>query len=331
MIEYDPTDRLDARLLLVLLFMTHDEPYRAAEVERESTVDNQEDPTWAFARALLKFQCEGDSVFARRALAEAFMLFPQDRELFYNASLAAIGAKEVDLDSSLEDDLGFDDLDLSEFDEAIATEIQRELELSEEGLDPLEALPSLFATSVHALLWDATEGASEWIVQTYEAGPSIRFDNGMLGNGPQLEICVDPRKRFTRCPECDRPTKPHRVDLVLRIEPGAVFGAHVKGRICRGCDVVCVTFSDLATRIVEQHPEGYMRDFISLGYLERSEPLADEDSDWLLSNLRPWRKITNFDANRLTWPTPEDIIEEVEQVLRDTGLFELFEVQQPHF
>ncbi|MCC6793290.1 MAG: SEC-C domain-containing protein, partial [Thermomicrobiales bacterium] len=97
MIEVDPSDRYDARLQLVLLLMADEQLDAAAEVERVSTRASSSSSIWAFARALLKFQREGDSVFARRTLAEAIILYPEETEVFRNAfdAMADLGSTET--------------------------------------------------------------------------------------------------------------------------------------------------------------------------------------------------------------------------------------------
>jgi tetratricopeptide (TPR) repeat protein len=312
LLELDPTDRLNVRLLLMLQLMVNEELDAAAEVERESTFDSSEDPTWAFARALIKFQREGDSVFARRALAEAIMLYPQHTDILRDALAAAAENKTLledvpDLDEALDND-----------EELISELVQ--IAGDEGAMDALTAVPTIYAIGMHSLLWQMTDGAGQWFQQVIGDGPATRYDNHMLGDGPLLRMTPSKQEGYRHCPNCHKPTNHRPIDLVVQLEDDPIVAFEVNARVCPVCDIVLVAMEDLARRLPQEYPQSSGRDFMPLGIIAESERRAGADAEWLVRHLRPFRKVEDLDADRLDWPTLESQRQEIEDLLNKTGL-----------
>jgi hypothetical protein len=126
-----------------------------------------------------------------------------------------------------------------------------------------------------------------------------------------------------RCPNCHKPTKFRPIDLVLSLEPGEIVDVEVNARNCADCDIVCIAFEDIVRKIISDHPQGTGRDYMPLGLIAEEERRGSADADWLLQHMRPWRKIEDYDAQRLEWPTVESQEREVEEWLNQTAAMRL--------
>ncbi|MCC6791942.1 MAG: hypothetical protein IT336_09660, partial [Thermomicrobiales bacterium] len=310
-----PSDRYDARLQLVLLLMADEQLDAAAEVERVSTRASSSSSLWAFARALLKFQREGDSVFARRALAEAIILYPEETEVFRNAFDAI-----ADLGSTETSGSGHPDPVHTRVYQELVRELSSLLSMDGAPLDPVDDRATLVAIAASTALWLAVAGASAWFLAVRAEGPSVRYDNRRLGDGPLLSITIDKLTKYRHCPHCHKPTKFHPTDLVLHLEDGPIIDSEVNARVCESCDVVCIAVEDIARQIIMQRPEAYGRDFISLGFIPESERGSGSGADWLSEHARPWRQIDDYDSFREDWPTIESQLYELDSLLHSAGI-----------
>ncbi len=313
LIELDPRDRLTVRLPLFLQLIVNEDLDAAVDVEYESGVTATSDPTWAFARALLKLLREGDSALARRALADAIILCPEESGTMHRV-LAELAESEIEGSDEAE----FDEETL-EFDQELVSELIKLNGINEGPADPIFDLLDLFNIGLHAVLWQTSDGAGAWFERVYDAGPSVRYDNGKLGDGPMLSIPIDKQVDYRHCPKCHKPNKYRPTDIVLQLEVGPIVCYQMNARYCPACDVVCVAFEDFARQITLKNPEGYERDFISLGYIASLERRDDADAEWLLEHLRPWRKIEDHDSDRLDWPTIEEQYAEIDEMLKKIG------------
>lgn len=315
LIELDPVDRLNVRLLLTLQLMVQEELEAALEIEQDDLTPVS-DPIMAFTHALLKFQRDGDSVFARRILAEAIMLFPENADLL-TQSLASGPLDREEASSETPSAESFDDAEI--FDEELLELIGDEIG----SMDPMADVPTLYAVAMHDLLWHSTEGAAKWLRDVLAAGPSVRYDNRHLGDGPLLMLTETKQKDYRHCPNCHKPTKFRPVDLVLNLESGEIVDVEVNARSCPACDIVCIAFEDIIRKIMSDHPQGTGRDYMPLGFIADEERRGGANADWLLQHMRPWRKIEDYDANRLEWPTVESQQREIDEWLNQSAAMRL--------
>ncbi len=90
--------------------------------------------------------------------------------------------------------------------------------------------------------------------------------------GYRLFLNPYPDLAFTRCPQCQRPTKLRKYHLVVHVEPAQLLVLYKRCRFCEGCDLLIVKQDELESLMVhavEQHdPDLVGNDYLLVGTLD---------------------------------------------------------------
>jgi tetratricopeptide (TPR) repeat protein len=211
---------------------------------------------WPWARALLKFRRDGDTLWTRRALVDA---------LSFNAGVVPY---LLDRDTPQ---------DTSPLTELLG------------GSDAADAARNLDAA------WRRTPGAIEWLQGIYDAGPKARPDAGPRGDGPILSVTPSDAVGYVHCPRCECKTKPRKREVVVLVEPDELISARVACRHCEDCDVLCILTRDLEKgfQSVMRRIDRVRRDHLAVGIVDPKDsvehPSGAADQAWLEDHLLRWR------------------------------------------
>jgi tetratricopeptide (TPR) repeat protein len=105
---------------------------------------------------------------------------------------------------------------------------------------------AIFYTEEHGALWRATPGALDWL-RRVEAGELLR---------PRLEArykCFENAHAyaaFTRCPDCDAPTKLRQIYLVVELGIRDTMVVKLGCRVCDASDLLIVRLSELERAMI---------------------------------------------------------------------------------
>lgn len=285
-LAYDPSDRLCARTLLALTHMKH----RRFELARQ-VVDLEDamssDINYEWTRVLLSFSERGDNLFGRRAVFDAQVGYPESAELLLKYARTNEAAKSDD----------------SRLETLIRTNTP------EMKAEPDLVMDAVYLATVAELVraWRRTPGALDWLKQMIAAGPSIRLDNGRLGDGPRLVNASRPDGEQT-CPICGSETTPFDVVIVTEIETGEFSASPWVVDTCSTCDSQIIDPVQFSLTAASENEALLLRDFVSIGYLA-AEALTPEPitEDWLAEHLKTWRKVEDVGFPFRSWPSAEEI------------------------
>jgi tetratricopeptide (TPR) repeat protein len=256
-LTFDPDDDDGVRYYLLDTLLQADRDDEAMDLidEYRGTVSSR----WPFARALLKYRREGDTLWSRRALVDA---------LAFNAGVAPYLLDMVPPpdESPLSDLLGGDS-------------------------DALDAARNLDDD------WRRTPGAIDWLKSIFDAGPDARLDAVPRGDGPTLCLTPSDAVGYIHCPVCKQKTAPRKREMVLLIEPDVLVGARLACRVCENCDLLSFLGRDVqrgaASVMRSRGFDQTRRDYVPLGIVDPSvaaERLAGTgDERWLYEHLLRWR------------------------------------------
>lgn len=286
----DPLDRMGAGGWLMMLYLSHDRIDEAKAVE--DTIHSVLYPTHEYGAALLKFILQGNSLFARRRLARAFLLDPKV-------------AYAMDPTITLPEDMTDDDL--------------QEL-FTDEFADPRNALPLLGV----ARMWKDREGALAWLHEVWELGPMCRFGIETDPEGELLAVTPYESWDFRNCPVCHRPTKPASRTLVTLVEPEGYVVHRVKGRFCPKDRVVIITNEELVETLEAEMPNSDERsDYMPVGTIEpevlENHPLGVSRETWAFDHRTKLRGIDSYLERETSWFEQMDE-EEIDHILEGMGL-----------
>ncbi|MEA2530461.1 MAG: hypothetical protein QOG89_2105 [Thermomicrobiales bacterium] len=213
---------------------------------------------WPYARALLKYQREGDTLWARRALVDAFA---------FNAAVAPnlLDAVPPADASPLADLLGRDG-------------------------DTIDTARHL------GPVWQRTPGAIDWLHAIFAAGPEARTDAVPRGDGPVLCRTLSDAVGYIRCPRCERKTKPRKRDIVVMIEPDELVAIRSACHHCENCDTLSILSRDLQKGVESLTRSRGIdltgRDYVSLGIVDpgvaEARPTGTAEQAWLNEHLLRW-------------------------------------------
>jgi tetratricopeptide (TPR) repeat protein len=213
---------------------------------------------WPYARALLKYRRDGDSLWARRALVDA---------LAYNPVVAP-----------------------HILDIAPPPEMSVLPGLFDPDTDAADAARQLADT------WQRTPGAMDWLTSIFEAGPDANLEFPRGGEGPAL--CQTPTDvvGFVHCPRCERKTKPRKRDVVVLIEPDQVIVVRLACRHCENCNVVSILQRSLQkgvdSLVRSRAIDLTGRDYLSVGVIDPAvvdqRPSGADEEYWINDHLLRW-------------------------------------------
>jgi hypothetical protein len=80
---------------------------------------------------------------------------------------------------------------------------------------------------------------------------------------------------FTKCPQCERPTKLRKFPLVIHIEPRQLFVLNKTCRYCERCDLIIAKKAEveslMAAMFAQRRPPIVGNDYFVFGVLERKD------------------------------------------------------------
>lgn len=132
---------------------------------------------------------------------------------------------------------------------------------------------------------------------------------------PRFVFFLNPYRdeRFTRCPECGKPTRTRKEPFFIHIDPMEPVVLNMTGRYCPQCDVLILhqdVVEDLLVRALEPHkPEVIGHDYLIVGTLDRaawrgrgSEPTLGP----AIEQLHDFKEVVRFEAEHGGWVPSED-------------------------
>ncbi len=131
--------------------------------------------------------------------------------------------------------------------------------------------------------------------------------------GYRLFLNPYPDLAFTRCPQCDRPTKLRKYHLVVHVEPAQLLVLYKRCRFCEGCDLLIVKQEELESLMVyaveQRDPTLVGNDCLLVGTLDKADGRRVQRNE---SNVGEVVDLTNvfraqveFEPPRWGWvPTP---------------------------
>lgn len=93
---------------------------------------------------------------------------------------------------------------------------------------------------------------------------------------PRYKFFLNPYKnaRFTRCPECDKPTRTRKEPFFIHVDPKEPVILNMTARYCERHELLILhkdVVEDLLARVFSQHnPDIIGNDYLILGTIERS-------------------------------------------------------------
>ncbi|MEJ2736963.1 MAG: hypothetical protein P8189_25945 [Anaerolineae bacterium] len=119
-------------------------------------------------------------------------------------------------------------------------------------------------------------------------------------------------ERYTRCPECEAPTKVRKKPFLIHIDPDVLLLLNMRGRYCPACDVLILhqnVVEDLLVRTFEpRRPEIIGNDYLILGTVEpafwrkhKGEATAGPTSD----HLHDFARVVIYGPMRPRWMPPD--------------------------
>jgi len=238
---------------------------------------------WLYGRALVKFRRLGDGVFARRALADATAANP-----FVPAYL--LGTKRLPKRPSALIGIG----------------------------DDAEAA---WYAGEEAGGWHGTPGALDWLRRTMaEAGTDgteTPRNDAARRTGPRFALNPYEEPGFTRCPECDRPTKRRHYHVAVLIEPGHLLAERVPGRLCEADELLVVKQIDLEDRMAADlagfSPELIGSEYVPIGLIDHANLRGVDqdtfDAEWAIAHIHGFRELVDLEDEIFSWldDDPEDV------------------------
>ncbi|HEY7036888.1 MAG TPA: SEC-C metal-binding domain-containing protein [Thermomicrobiales bacterium] len=215
---------------------------------------------WPYARALLTYRRDGDTLWARRALVDALAANPV-------AAVHLLG-KQLPPELAMPAETG----------------------LFDPNVDAAGTADRL--TDV----WQRTPGAMEWLQTFFDAGPDAHLDDVERGDGPVLCLTPTDVVAYVRCPHCDRKTKPRKRDVAVLVEPDDLVVARLSCRHCEDCNVLSILTRDVdkgAKAVAKSRGLDIAgRDYVLLGIVDpqvaEQRPTGSQDATWAHEHLRRW-------------------------------------------
>jgi hypothetical protein len=119
--------------------------------------------------------------------------------------------------------------------------------------------------------------------------------------------------RFTRCPQCDAPTKVRKKIFVVHIEPGHLANLNMSGRYCPDCDLMIlhqdIVESMLAWAFASHNPDVIGNEYLIMGTLNRKAWKAIQEQphnhQLVFDNLHVFKNVVTFEPVHYGWrPDP---------------------------
>ncbi len=140
-----------------------------------------------------------------------------------------------------------------------------------------------------------------------------------LGNLPRKHLFfLNPHldSRFTRCPQCDKPTKIRKFPFAIHIDPHVLMTLNMSGPYCPTCDLIILHKDKVEQLLVaafaQRDPSIIGNDYLIIGTAERSYwRKASQTSGTyqeLFDNLHDFKRVVTFEPVRYAWmPNKLDI------------------------
>ena len=119
---------------------------------------------------------------------------------------------------------------------------------------------------------------------------------------------------FTRCPQCEQPTKLRKFYLVVHVEAPLLLVLHKRCRLCEGCDLLIVKQAELeslmAYAVEQRDPSLIGNDYLPLGTLDKADGRRAKQegstADWVVDRINLFRDKVHFEQARWEWVPPND-------------------------
>lgn len=120
--------------------------------------------------------------------------------------------------------------------------------------------------------------------------------------------------RFTRCPQCRKPTKIRKFPFVIHIDPNVLMTLNMSGPYCPKCDLI-ILHQDIVEELltiafVEQNPSIVGNDYVIIGTAERAfwRKASKQSGTYaeLFDNLHDFKQVVIFEPERYGWMSTTD-------------------------
>jgi hypothetical protein len=119
-------------------------------------------------------------------------------------------------------------------------------------------------------------------------------------------------ERFTRCPECEQPTRVHKKPFLIHIDPDVLLLLNMRGRYCPACDVLILhqnVVEDLLVRTFAQRRPGIIgNDYLILGTVELAfwrKHRGEASVGPAFDNLHDFERVVIYEPMRPRWMPPD--------------------------
>ncbi len=120
--------------------------------------------------------------------------------------------------------------------------------------------------------------------------------------------------RFTRCPQCGKPTKIRKFPFAIHIDPRVLMTLNMSGPYCPKCDLIILhrdnVESLLTAAFVQRDPSIVGNDYLIVGTVERTywRKASTQGGSYqeLFDNLHDFKQVVTFEPARYAWmPDPK--------------------------
>ena len=132
---------------------------------------------------------------------------------------------------------------------------------------------------------------------------------------PRYRFFLNPYQdsRFTRCPQCDQPTKARKHPFFIHVDPQYPIILNMTGKYCPRCDLLILhqnKVEELLTAAMMQHnPTVIGNEYLIVGTMERKgwreSQKNPRDFKMVLEYLHDFKEMVTFEPQHYGW-VPDD-------------------------
>ncbi|MDZ4770517.1 MAG: hypothetical protein SGJ24_15435 [Chloroflexota bacterium] len=119
--------------------------------------------------------------------------------------------------------------------------------------------------------------------------------------------------RFTRCPECGKPTKIRKFPFAIHIDPRVLMTLNMSGPYCSKCDLIILHRDKVETLLtaafVQRDPSIVGNDYLIVGTVERDywRKASAQGGSYqeLFDNLHDFKQVVTFEPAHYGWMPDE--------------------------
>lgn len=170
----------------------------------------------------------------------------------------------------------------------------------------------------NAEAWQSVPGALKWLDQQFGGEPEELKIPKFKKKAHKLFYNMEDTYAFTRCPECDRPTKVRRQHVTLKYASGQYAVVNTTVKLCDHCDLMIARYrdvwQDLALTPMVDDPSRAGVPFRVIGTMERPDGRQAVKSD--MEDAAILKRTIGFKEEvAYTYEWPDTVIAQLEKLI----------------